>query len=282
MSVPCTVCGAPIPQESRVCLSCQADAGFPNVRRADKADEVSALAARVQESDVSAAARGAYNALNDFESAVSQCWAVMNRRLDGLHSWAVSASPFFASFHSQIREGAIAARDNLWDEQRTSAENTVNPIYFEKLQVAALSLDDLGMTYYGEYCVRLREKLIANRASVFEENPFIFCKKHSVYSGGSPPLGFRATWSNRGRLARAKLGQKVQTNTVADEFAEILISPNRESDKCDFIEVHIYEKVGRDAIDTVSGPVPLDQDDRLLWKQIKRKLEPLGVKVQEK
>jgi hypothetical protein len=79
----------------------------------------------------------------------------MIRRVDDLHAWATSASPFFASFHSQVRDGAIAARDNGWDEQRTSAENTVNPIYFERLQVGALALDDLGMSYYGEYCVTL-------------------------------------------------------------------------------------------------------------------------------
>jgi hypothetical protein len=138
----------------------------------------------------------------------------MNRRLDDLHSWSVSSSPFFASFHSQVRDGAIAARDNGWDEQRISAENTINPFVFEKLQVAALSLDDLGMTYYGLYCVTLREKFIANRASVFEENPFIFCKKHSVFSGGFPPLGYRATWANRAALARAKLGHEIQIELI--------------------------------------------------------------------
>ena len=281
MSIACKTCGSSIPQESRVCLSCQSDAGFPNVRRAEKADEVAALNARVHEADVSATARGASKGLDEFEHAVSRSSAVMNRRLDDLHTWTVSASPFFASFHPQVRDGAIAARDNGWDEQRTSAENTVNPIYFEKLQVAALSLDDLGMSYYGQYCVRLREKLIANRASVFEENPFIFCKKHAVYSGASPPVGFRATWSNRGRLARAKLGHRVQSTTVVEDFAEILIGADRASDKCDFIEVHIYEKVGRDAIEAVTGPLPPDPDDRLLWKQVKGKLKPLGVKVQE-
>ncbi|THD53170.1 MAG: hypothetical protein E8A46_11470 [Bradyrhizobium sp.] len=205
----------------------------------------------------------------------------MNRRLDDLHSWSVSASQFFASFHSQVRDGVLAARDNGWDEQRTSAENTVNPIYFDKLQVAALCLDDLGMTYYGAYCVTLREKLIANRASVFEENPFIFCRNHSVYSGAAPPIGFRATWPNRSRLAKAKCAAKISASTDQKDFPAILMGADRDSDKCDFIEVHIYEKVGRDAIETVTGPVPDDEDDRLLWEQVKRKLEPTA-KVQER
>ena len=64
------------------------------------------------------------------------------------------------------------------------------------------------------------------------------------------------------------------------EFPAILMNSDRDSDKCDFIEVHIYEKVGRDAIEAVTGPIPSDQDDKLLWKQVKRKLEP-SVKVRE-
>jgi hypothetical protein len=138
-----------------VCLSCQTDAGFPNVRRAEKPDEKAALEIRLRNAGVSAQARGAAEVLDEFELAVSQSNAVMNRRIDDLHTWMTSASPFFASFHSQVRDGAIAARDNGWDEQRTSAENTIHPIYFEKLQFAALALDDLGMSYYGDYCVRL-------------------------------------------------------------------------------------------------------------------------------
>ncbi|MGY4224293.1 hypothetical protein ACVMIH_001654 [Bradyrhizobium sp. USDA 4503] len=220
--------------------------------------------------------------MNRFEQAVGRSQAVMNRRLDDLHTWSASASPFFASFHPQVRDGAIAARDNGWDEQRTSAENTINPIYFEKLQVAALCLDDLGMSYYGKYCVTLREKFIAQRASVFEENPFIFCKKHSIVSGSSPPMGYRATWADRGRLARAKLGHRVSDTTATTEFPEILMSADRGTDECDFIEVHIYEKVGRDAIEVVSGPVPKDIEERLLWRQVKRKLEAVGVKIVER
>ena len=72
----------------------------------------------------------------------------------------------------------------------------------------------------------------------------------------------------------------MQSSTAPGNL-QTLLSADRASDKCDFIEVHIYEKVGRDAIETVSGPLPADQDDRLLWKLVRRKLEALGVKVQE-
>src|SRR4249919_2383305 len=63
VTLACKVCGASIPQESRVCLSCQADAGFPNVRRAEKDEEVAALKLRISEADVSAQARGATSVL---------------------------------------------------------------------------------------------------------------------------------------------------------------------------------------------------------------------------
>ena len=96
MTIMCTTCGASI-RRNRAFPSCQADAGFPNVRRAEKTDEIAALEARIHEADVSAEARGAIKALDEFEQAVGGSSAVMNRRLDDLHSWAVSTSPFFAS-----------------------------------------------------------------------------------------------------------------------------------------------------------------------------------------
>src|SRR5204863_83084 len=124
-----------------------------------------------------------------------------------------SDSPYFISFHSQVRDHSLIARSNGWDEQRISAENTVNPIYYVDLQFAALSLDDRGLTYYGSYCVTLKEAVIEMRSSVFEENPFLFNPKHQVYSGKQPPLGYRASWTRRCALAEAKLGHLITSNT---------------------------------------------------------------------
>lgn len=249
MSVICKACGETVPQESRFCVVCQKDAGFPNVRRAEKPDEVTALEARVRSAQLSAEQRGATAQLDSFVAAVAKSNAVMNRRLDQLQTWLTSDSPFFSSFHPQIRDGAIVARDNVWDEHRISAENTINPIYYVDLQIAALTLDDEGLIYYGPYGVGLKERLIAERASVFEENPFIFCQKHAVISGKPPPPGYRATWQARSELAKAKLGSKISSSTLSTDFPTILMGADRTSDKCDFIEVHIYERIHKSTIE---------------------------------
>ncbi|WP_148667242.1 hypothetical protein [Bradyrhizobium amphicarpaeae] len=205
----------------------------------------------------------------------------MNRKLTTIHSWLSSDSPYFLSFHPQIRDHSLLARDNVWDQQRIAAENTVNPIYFTELKFAALSLDQRGLTYYGAYCVVLREQLIQDRASVFEENPFVFNPKHHVFSSQQPPLGYRATWLQRGMLAEAKLAHKISPATRENDFITILMGANRDDADCDFIEVHIYGMLHKRAIERVVGPNPTDQYDRAIWNDCKRKLKSLGATVEE-
>lgn len=270
-----------MPPEVRVCPKCQEDAGFPNIRKAEQPEEINALNKRVLEAEKLADGRGTRLLLERFTAAVATSNVVMNRRLDDLNTWTNSRSRFFPSFHSQLRDGMISTQ-NEYDEQRTSPENTVNPTYYKQLEFAALSLDDRGMSYYGPYCVTLHESFIAKRATVFEENPFVFCKKHSVVSGSPAPLGYRATYANRATLARAKLAYKITASTTDSDFPEILMGINRNDEKCDFIEVQIFEKIDRAVIATVSGPNPSDQNDKLLWKLTRRKLESFSIQVHEK
>jgi hypothetical protein len=274
-------CGAVVPQELRYCSVCLKDAGFPNVRKADRQDEQDALNVRVESSRRSAEARGAAAELADFVVKVSTSKAVMNRKLAAIHSWMNSDSPYFMNFHSQVRDHSLIARNNGWDEQRISAENTVNPIYYIDLQFAALSLDDRGLTYYGPYCVTLKEGVIAMRSSAFEENPFLFNPKHKIYSGKQPPLGYRASWTRRAALAEAKLGHLITSTTSQAEYSAILMGTNRECANCDFVEVHIYGMIHKQAIEQVTGPVPTDLYELALWEDCKRKLQSLGATTVE-
>lgn len=200
----------------------------------------------------------------------------MNRSLGSLHSWLNEANALFLTFHQQLRSGARFAGDDVWDQQRISAENTVNPVYYEQLSYAALSLDRTGLTHYGQYAVTLKDNLIAHRSSVFEENPFNFCHRHNIISGQPAPLGYRATWDDRPHLAVAKLGGKIGTGALPPSFPEVLMEPRRNDPNCDYIEVHVFGPIHSAAIDHVSGPIPTPTADRPLWNQAKRKLDRLG------
>jgi hypothetical protein len=270
-----------VPHSERNCPVCNNDAGYPNVRLADSAEEIQALEARINDAMVSAQGRRTTAELNSFALAASSSKAIMNRRLDTLQSWLNSNNPLFISYHQQVRAGARLPEDSEWDQQRISAENTISPNFFEHLSCGALSLDLTGLDYYGPYCVVLKEDLISHRASVFEENPFDFNRKHGVISGQPPPRGYRASWGRRAQLAVSKLNAKVKSGMGDVDFPDILMERRRNEPDCDFIEVHIYGPIHYAAIERVSGPIPRERSEKAIWKQVKRKLTTLGAQWDE-
>lgn len=277
----CRKCGADVPLSFRECPVCSTEAGFPNVRIAEQPAETNALEARYSEAMTSARARGISTELHAFEEAVGNSRAIMNRSLGALSDWLNGASELFISFHKQVEHLGRTPADTEWDQQRQAAEAAINPYCYQELIFAALTLDGRGMTYYGPYSVTLRSITIEERATVFEQNPFLFNRIHHVIAGQSPPLGYRATWPSRGRLAVAKLQSKIVAGAAGVAFAEILMEPRRNESDCDFVEAHIFGPVNRKGIERIVGPAPSNRPDRTVWKQVVRKAKELGVTVEE-
>jgi hypothetical protein len=242
--------------------------------------ERSALEERVASAEAKAAANNAQAELSAFREITARSEAVMNRRLGTLSGWINGDNPNFVNFYQQVEILGRAPNGSGWDDQRGAAEATINPIFYRDLNVAALTLDGEGTTYYGEYSVLLRSVTIEGRSSVFEENPFIFNGRHHVVSGRQPPAGYRAPWNARESLCVAKLGARLTSGMTDADFARLVLGPDRTSDTCDFVEVHIYGPINRMAIARVSGPEPTEQPDRLLWRQVTRRLKELGADVE--
>ena len=133
------------------------------------------------------------------------------------------------------------------------------------------------MFYYGPYSVILRSLSIEDRASVFDRNPFSFLKTHHIVGGNAPPLGYRASWKDRARLAVAKLQPEISPGRP---FGDILLERRRGEADCDFIEVHVFGPIHRLGIERIVGPEPKKRADRTTWKQIVRKAKELGAKVE--
>lgn len=279
-SDPCPKCGSAVPISSRECPVCSRQLGFPNVRMAERVSETSALKQRLAAAEASVEALGAKDHFLAFLRATSKSQAVMNRSLGALSGWLTAPNPLFASYFRQVEAGR-QPDGSEWDEQRGAAEATINPYCYKELNYAALTLDGGGITYYGPYSVMLKEVTIEDRASVFEENPFIFNQRHHVVSGTSPPLGFRAPWSDRSAVAGAKLFQKINAATEDIAFPEILMDSRRSEPQCDFVEVHIYGPVNRAGIETVRGPKPMRRPDQAIWQQAVRILKNAQTKVEE-
>ena len=281
-NVTCSECGADVPSHARYCSACAADVGFPNVRLANRADEQSALAIRVQNAKTSATARGIASTLDVFGITVATSRSVVARDLGTLHSLVKSENTLYISFHQQVRSSSRIPEDNKWDRGRAAEDNTINPIFFDQINFACLSLDGMGASGYGDYHITLKDKLIERRTTVFEENPFIFCQRHRIIAGDAPPLGYRATWENRGLLAVAKLQAKITVVTTPDQFPGVLVQRNAKPGSDDFIEAHIYGPLHRSTIERVIGPRPRRGAELVIWKSVVKTLRDIGAAVEER
>lgn len=276
----CELCGTSPSARDRFCDVCLKDVGFPNVRAATKPEEVARLSSRLRMAKTSATRQGTEAELTRLQQLAVSSTAVFNRSLGSLHTWLFSDSPLFHSFVKQINLGR-RPQANIWDEQRISAENTVNPLYSDELVFAVLSPHGGGLAHYGPYTVALDEKLVAHRSTCFEMNPFYFNAKFNVVSGSPAPIGYRCTWSKRPDLAAAKLWEKVQVGMDDVALGDLLMEPRGGAADCDFIEVHIYGPIHRRAIRRVSGPRPSSAPDQVLWQHIRDTLQASGVVVEE-
>lgn len=279
MDCPNPNCKLTIPPAARSCPACQEDVGFPNVRAAQIFDEQRALDARFADAEVSTKARKVDTILHIFGTVVLNSRAVIARNISVVDRLISSENSLYTTYYKQVRSGSRIPEENTWDRGRTSIDAALFPNYHEEIVFAALSLNGRGMSCYGDYTIVLKNELIENRATVFEENPFIFFDTHRVVTGSSIPLGFRAVWAERDKLAKAKLHSKLDIYTSEKDFPGLLLNDNGE--KSDFIEVHIYGQIHRRAIECVKGPRPKKKADLAIWQSLKKRLNDANIALEE-
>ena len=280
-TIKCSNCQGDVPSNLRHCPSCGDDCGYPNVRLASQATAVEALEARFHSAEVSTEARNCLDKLLAFGAGVDRSRAVIARPLNILSDWVENEASIYTSYQRQVASGARVPQDNEWDKVRTQYESALYPNFYVDIVFGSLTLSTGGMSGYGGFSIFLKEKMVAHRASLFEENPHDFVQRHKVLLNQALPPGYRAVWSTRGKLAMVKLHSKIVPETEEDDWPAILQADNGGTGNSDFIEVHIYGSLNRNAIESVAGKTPKTREDRLLWKRVKRKLAEAGAGVQE-
>lgn len=244
-------------------------------------EEKAALAHRLEVAQVSARARKCEEILGEFGRAVTKSKAVICRSLSVVQRLMSSDSELYASFYQQVGSDLRLPESNKWDRGREAIDATLFPHYHAEIVFGALTLEDCCLGKYGPYGMVLREEMIQQRATVFEENSFDFCQsKLKIVIGDPVPPGYRATWPERERLAMAKLHSKLGPGTKAGEFPRILISPGKGESDQDFIEVHIYGPIHRAAVQKVTGPEPRSHADKAIIKSLRRKLREAGADLE--
>ena len=126
------------------------------------------------------------------------------------------------------------------------------PTYHKHIHYAALSPDGRGLSNYGAVAIRwwVAPTYLGQRASLLEVNSFMFFDRHSLGQRSAQiPLGFRAVWEDRMKLAATKLGPRLTAATAVRALADLLLQPGATRADDDFIEVAIYAEEGLDTED---------------------------------
>jgi hypothetical protein len=251
----CFNCGRRDIVESAIdCPTCNERIGFPNVRAADHAAEISALTRRFEEARERARARGADEKVLEFANTVAKSCAVINCDLYRLRELLSNGKSLYANYHQTVRAQVRMAAKEDFDRHRRAVDAMIFGEYADKIVFGALSIDGKGLASYGAYTILLREGVIVNRANVLEENSFLFIQRHELRPGDPIPFGYRASWRNKHLLAVAKLADAISSSTDRGEFAGLLLRSAIERAKDDFIEIHIYGTFDQHAIESVAGP----------------------------
>ena len=220
----CRLCNNPLPRSASLCPHCGRPGLYANVEDAQNDAEHAELNVRYQAALADANARGAEQALNDFEAAAANSQAVMARSPGELLRLVTSDNEIYATFYQLIEGGIRTPESGQWDFKRQVADAALFPGYFRHIRFAALSLDGIGLSTFGSCSIGLKDDMIAHRSSVFEENSVIVTERHEVAKNrGLVPLGYRAIWSDRGKLCAAKLHRSIDATTPPNEYSRLLM-----------------------------------------------------------
>ena len=275
----CLDCGFELPIHVDRCPSCFRDVGAPNVRAAGEAEERHALERRLAAARVETSACGTELILERFCTAVRASRAVLCRPLAQVQELVSSDNALYATFYQLIHSGVRSPQDNKFDRFRQSVDANLFPYYYDHIRFAALSLDDRGLDSYGGFTVVLRSDRIEARATVFEENSFLFFERHQLEATRLCPPGYRATWAERDLLAAAKLHAELRPDTLETDFPTILLRSSGDTAADDFVEVHIYGSFNRRSVERVLGKQPAEKADQILVDDLRRKLRGDGLNI---
>ena len=273
----CPHCHGEIRDSERNCPVCGHDCGYPNVRAAQRPEEMDALAQRLHAPEASATARGCIDVFSQFRRAVASSKAVLCRSLSKVMELVSSDNELYASFYQLVGMGARRPEDSTTERDRLIADDLLFPYYREQIRFAALSLDGRGATSWGDCSLVLRDIAIRDRATVFEENSLYFCSARGLGVGRPVPPGYRAVWGERDQLAAAKLEALLKPGMQPREFPGILLKTSGKPPREEFVEVHIYGPLHRQSIERLVVRQPKRRAERAMLIEVKRKLNAAAV-----
>ncbi len=278
--IKCEFCPYTFPDSLSSCPHCARPALFPNVSRAERANEREALSNRYQAAVQGAEKRGCEATVQAFEAEAARSESVIARSYAETLRLATADHNLYSTYYQQLESDLRVPEGSKWDLLRPLTDETLFGNYKKHVRFGALSLDGLGLMNYGECSWVLRDDMIAHRASVFEENSVKFLERHWARLGKTRdlPAGHRATWKERSKLCVAKLANQIDGATTATDFPGMLLKSGPVAEDDDFVEVHIG---GSMTVRTFKRVIIHSRARRnAIGKELRRKLELMSVAVE--
>lgn len=279
----CEFCKNSLPRSASLCPHCGRPGLYPNVEDAEDDAERAALDRRYKTGLTESADRKADSILKDFEAAAAESKAVLSRSVGEVLKLANSDRDLFGTYYQLKKAGLRLPAGEDWDYRRTVADAALFLGFEEHITFAALSLDGVGLSNYGECSIVLRSEMIEHRASVFEENSVVFVERRRVaQKKGKAPRGYRAPWSDRGKLCAAKLYTAIHSDTTRDRYARLLMREAANPEEDQFVEVHIFGPWTVRSIEQVSLSKRRKHANNVSIRWLARELGKFGVAVRSR
>ncbi|MBF0608435.1 MAG: zinc ribbon domain-containing protein [Magnetococcales bacterium] len=278
----CPECGRDVTNNDINCPSCKTTLAPVNVREVLRDTEQNALQRRYDEALQTAKNNGTYDNAMTFEGHLKKSFAVINMKLEGLHSFITTKDDKYLPYARRVKAGEMESLEPEKDIFRKKVDKMLFGVDGSDICYAAISIDGTGVKKYGTYTICLSDKEISTRTTLLEEDSFDFVKRHKLTEHSKIPPGYRSLWADRHKLAVAKLARKLRKSFTDSEYANILVVNAESKDSYDCVEVHIYDGFSNDAVEKVYGPPPANVDEDILWSAVKGKLEIKGKQWSER
>lgn len=277
----CGYCNVDFPLDRTECPHCAQPMLFPNVTMARQVAETQKLEKRFNEALRDADSRGCRAAVDQFTADCAKSSAILRCNLERLHRQVASGSEIFAPYYDieRLRLRMNPADGLNFEKLRPQAEIELlgNAKHAERLHYACLSLNDKGLTSYGDCIIKLSEPMIAHRASCFEGNTAV------IYAVEHDFTAFvRSDWGNRHMICTAVMASQLECTTPQTDFPGILAAPdpNNQSENDLFIEVHVFGDMTAFTFESVEFVTAAqNKGDHVYRRATTEKLEAAGVTV---
>lgn len=198
--------------------------------------------------------------------------AVINTSFDFLFKW-LKENKAYKSYRRLVLSNERSKAKFEDDVNRSVADSALFGSEADIIY-AALSVNEQGLSSYGETTVVLRVSPIEGRVSALETNSFFFLElmtRNGWIFGNPLPAGYMAGWDKKHWLATAKLAKDLKKGITVEEIGKIVLTSIGDRSTDSFIELYIYGKIIPSVIEKIKLPIALKKSNTRRVNELEKK-----------